>query len=112
MSRGKVAGGGGVNEFIRSRGEPLQLEIVKPHETGLYYSYQVRMHTASQVVLMLDKLQEKIKALVCAGDFTNLVCPFLLLTAVRCISAYIILRKYTFQIPSVQSCQAKRLAGL
>ena len=33
----------------------------------------MRMRTASQVVLMLDKLQEKIKALVCLGD-SKLVC--------------------------------------
>jgi len=60
---------------------------VKPHETGMDYSYQMRMHTASQVVLMLDKLQEKIKALVCAGHPTKLVRSFLFLTAVRSISA-------------------------
>jgi hypothetical protein len=74
---------------------------VKPHETGMDYSYQMRMHTASQVVLMLDKLQEKNKALVCAGDPTKLVCSFPLFD---CCSQYfrIILGKYTFQYKAVR----------
>ena len=64
------------------------------------------MRTASQVVLMLDKLQEKIKALVCLGD-SKLVrsCSFMLfLTAVLNISA-----SFWESIPS--QYEAGRLSG-